>query len=542
MPHRPDTTAAGVTMYANGTVFSGRRDDPWPQACAVRGAIVLGCGPLAELRRSWPGAAEHDLTGATLLPGFIDAHNHFLSTGESLAALDLRYPGVASAAALLRAIREAAEVTPPGETIGGFGFDNARYALPSLDELDEAAGDHPLQLFHTSGHNVLVNRVVFAAAGVTDDSDDPPGGRFVRDAAGRLTGLCLDAACGAVVPTDVDIGSHGPNFHTRAPLEVLVAAVERASRAYLAAGLTCVADAQVTSRELTAYREARRRGILGVRTVCMPLSHQLDGYASVGVRGPFGDEVLSIGHLKVYADGSLTGGTAAFSDALEVRDQDGSMFHDDDDLVDLIERAWTEGWRVAVHAQGDRAISLVLDGLERGARARTDADARPRIEHCGYPTAEGIDRMRRLAVTAVNQPSYLFDYGDAYAASLGERVHDLQPWRDELDAGVRVVISSDSDVSSYRPLITVANAMLRRTREGTVLGARHRLTLEEALFAHTVDAAYAVGLDDRIGSLEPMKDADLTIVGADIRSVAADEIAELPVVATVVRGETASSS
>jgi predicted amidohydrolase YtcJ len=145
--------------------------------------------------------------------------------------------------------------------------------------------------------------------------------------------------------------------------------------------------------------------------------------------------------------------------------------------------------------------------------------------------------MRSLGATAVNQPSYLYDYGEAYAASLGERVHDLQPWRDELDAGVRVVISSDSDVSSYRPLTTVANAMRRRTREGTVLGRRHRLTLEEALFAHTIDAAYAVGLDDRIGSLESMKHADLTIVGADIRSVAVDEISELPILATVVGGE-----
>ncbi len=108
----------------------------------------------------------------------------------------------------------------------------------------------------------------------------------------------------------------------------------------------------------------------------------------------------------------------------------------------------------------------------------------------------------------MNQPSYLHDYGDEYAESLGEAVHDLQPWRDELDAGVRVVISSDSDVASYRPLTTIANAMLRRTRDGMSIGPRHRLTLEEALFAHTIDAAYAIGADHRIGSLEPTKDAD----------------------------------
>jgi predicted amidohydrolase YtcJ len=504
----------------------------------VRGSTVLDAGLASELRRDHPGAIEHDLDGGTLLPGFIDAHNHFLSTGESLGSLDLRYPGVDSAGALLQAIRDAAEHTSTDDPITGFGFDNAKYELPTLAELDEAAGHHPLHLFHTSGHNVLVNTPVLAEAEVDEAAADPPGGRFVRDVDGKLTGLCLDAACGVVLPTAVDIGSHGPNFHTQAPIETLVAAVDRASRAYLEAGLTCVADAQVTARELATYREARTRGLLGVRTVCMPLSHQLDAYRSIGLVGPFGDDELSIGHLKIYADGSLTGGTAAFSRELHVRGQDASFFHEPGELVELIERAWSSGWRVAVHAQGDVAISSVLDGFEKGHAHGSHEDPRPRIEHCGYPGQAGIRRMRRVGAIAVNQPSYLHDYGDAYAESLGEAVHDLQPWRDELDAGVRVVISSDSDVSSYRPLTTISNAMLRRTRDGISIGPRHRLTIEEALFAHTIDAAYAIGADHRIGSLEPTKDADLAIFAGDIRSMDAASVAELRIRSTVVRGET----
>lgn len=534
--------AEQMKIFGNGAVFTGVRAQPWVEAVAVRGADVLGVGDLADLREAWPDAEDVDLAGGTLLPGFIDAHNHFLSTGESLASLDLRYPGVDSPDALLRVARNAAAAAAPGETLVGFGFDNAKYPLPTLTELDAACGDHPLRFFHTSGHNVLVNSLVLARAGVDDQTPDPVGGRFVRDADGRLTGLCLDAACGAVVPTEVDIGSHGPNFHTKASLDDLVGAVDRASRAFRAAGLTCVADAQVTSRELRGYREARSRGLLGVRTVCMPLSHQLDEFAALGLVGPFGDDHLLIGHLKIYADGSLTGGTAAFSTGSGVKGQEASYFNEPDSLVALIEQAWKQGWRIGVHAQGDEAIGHVLTGFERATAASPRSDGRPRIEHAGVPTAAGIERMARLGVIAVNQPSYLFDYGDEYAASLGRLADEMQPWRDELNAGVRVVISSDSDVSSYRPLTTIANAMQRRTMSGRVLGERHRLTLDEALFAHTLDAAYAIGLEHRIGSLEPGKAADLTWLASDLRLVAPKDVADVEVLATFIDGVASTAS
>ena len=146
-----------MQIFGNGAVFTGVRARPWVEAVVTRGADVAAVGSLSELREAWPQAEVIDLAGGTLLPGLIDAHNHFLSTGESLASWDLRYPGVDSADALLRVVREAADAAAPGETLSGFGFDNAKYPLPSLAELDAASGDHPLQFFHTSGHNVLVN-------------------------------------------------------------------------------------------------------------------------------------------------------------------------------------------------------------------------------------------------------------------------------------------------------------------------------------------------------------------------------------------------
>lgn len=522
--------------YANAAVFTGRRDEPWTQSVVTRADSVVAVGALADLREQWPTAAEIDLDGGTVLPGLIDAHNHFLSTGESLVSLDLRYPAVGSAAELLRIVRDAAASAAVDATISGFGFDDSRYDLPTLAELDAASDGRRLHLFHTSGHHVLVNSVVLDAAGVVDATPDPPGGAFVRNPAGRLTGLCRDAATGAVLPTAVDVGSHGPNFHVRAPLDELVAAVDRASQAYLAAGLTCVADAQVTARELAAYREARRRGLLGPRTVCMPLSHQLDDFAAIGLVGPFGDDHLSVGHLKVYADGTLTGGSAAFSGGLDIHGQTASYFHQPSRLHDLLECAWAAGWQIAVHAQGDAAIAAVLDGFEAAQHAHAQRQPRPRIEHAGLPRASGVQRMAALGVAAVTQPSYLHDFGSTYLESLGELAHDLQPWDDFRRAGVRVVISSDSDVTSYRPLTTIGNAMQRTTAEGTVLGARHRMSLEDALFAHTCDAAFVVGLEHRIGSLEPGKAADLTLLTEDLRTLEPAQVQNVPVHATIIDG------
>jgi predicted amidohydrolase YtcJ len=523
---------AGV-LFRGGAIFTGDRARPWVDAVLIDGDRVVAVEP-----ESVPtGTEPFDLDGDTLIPGFVDAHNHVLATGESLGSLDLRYPGIGSAEDLLDAIRRAASDLPADAALTGAGLDTGKFALPALDAIDRAADGRPVFFHHISGHAALVDSASFAAAGIPHDVADPAGGRFDRDADGRLTGMCFDAAMGRVMPTAVDVGSHGPNFHVRATTAELVDAAERAGRAFLAEGLTTACDAQVTVRELAAYRAARDQGRLRTRTVCMPLSHQLDAFRELGLAGPFGDDLLSIGHLKIYADGTLTGGTAAFGADLAIGSQTGSWYHPPGELSDLIAAAWADGWRIGVHAQGDAAIGAVLDGFQRAAGERPLADARPRIEHAGFPRAEGVARMAALDVTAVTQPTYLHDFGDEYLASLGDLGHDLQPWRDLLDAGVRVVISSDSDVTTYRPLDAVANAMRRRTRSGAVLGDRHRLTLEEALFAHTTDAAHAVGMEGRVGTLAAGAHADLAVIGGDLRAMSGDDIAATTLRATFLSGE-----
>jgi hypothetical protein len=525
-------------LLHGGAVFTATDTMPWTQAVVFRGQRILAVGTVGDLDRRYPGALNVDVGGRTVVPGFIDAHNHFLATGESLASVELRFATVPTTAAVISTLAEAARATPPGEWVVAFGYDDAKYHDPlDRDALDSVSVSHPIRVHHVSGHHVCVNSLALQLRGVTESTPDPQGGRLVRDAAGRLTGQCLDAAMNLILPVSVDIGAHGPNFHTSITVQESVAAVERAGRAFLAAGLTTVCDAQVTQRELLAYREARRVGRLPLRTVCMPLSHQLDELVDLGLAGPFGDDRLSIGAMKFYADGSLIGGTASFAEPYGAEGQfTGSMYWEPAQLTEMIVRAHLAGWQVGVHVQGDHAMGAVLDAIETAVDA-APRDHRHRLEHAGYPTPEQITRIAELGIITVNQPSYLHDSGDEFLDRLGDRAHLLVPLRAELDARICVVLSSDSDVASYRPLDTVRHAIARTTSSGAPIGPGQALTLDEALRAHTLSAACALRMEDRIGSLEPGKLADLVIIDADLTTTDPRDLSMTRIWATVLDGQ-----
>jgi predicted amidohydrolase YtcJ len=531
-------------LITNGKVWTGDPANPRADAVAISGNRIVLAGAEDAARGVLSRDAEViDACGRTVLPGLIDAHNHYLATAEALASVNVRFPAVASRADLTRVIGEAAEVTPPGRWIRAVGLDWSKFPdgqPPTRQDLDEATLGHPVIVYHVSVHHALVNTPAMRERGITDAVQDPPGGRFVRDEAGRLTGLCLDAATDLILPVAIDIGCHGPNFHTILPGEDSVALLAEANRTYLAAGLTTVCDPQVTRREMRVYREAAARGLLGLRVALMPLSNHLEDFAAVGIAPPFGDERLRIAAMKLYADGTLIGGTAWFSEPYGPHGEfTGSTYWQPEQLKDLVGRAHAQGWQVGIHTQGDRAMAMSLDAIETAMRAAPRRDTRHRIEHCGYPTPDQVRQMASLGVIPVNQPNFLVDSGDDFIRHLGERAHRLQPIREELDAGIRPVLSSDAFVSSLRPLDTISAAMTRRTRTGAPIGADHRMTLDESLRAHTLDAAVAIGMEDRIGSLRPGKLADVAIVDGDLKATAPERIGALSMWLTLLDGEIA---
>ena len=471
----------------------------------------------------------------------MDAHNHMVHVGSTMQQLDARYPVVGSVQELASGIANAAEDTPEGEWIRGWGMDYAKYPgaqMPTRWEIDDVSSRHPVVIVHTSGHFALVNSIALEQAGIDDNVQDPKGGRFVRDEKGRVTGMLLDSAQREVIKGAVDVGNHGPDPGLDTPVSDLVDIIGDTCKAYHKEGLTSIVDAQVTAREMPAYVEARNRGLLTVKTHCMYLSNHLKDVKALGVLGFMGDKYLSGGTIKCYSDGSLIGCTAAFkSPYINPPDTYGYTYWDRDELKDLLEDAHTSGLHTGTHGQGDEAMDQIVGAWEQILKEHPREDHRHRIEHCGYPI-EYLERMAKLGILAISQPSYLYYNGDGFLTNLGpERARKLIPLRSELDLGIPIVLSTDSPVVSFRPLDNISAAVSRVTMEGQDMGKDERISVEDAIRGYTINAAHSAFLENEKGSIEVGKAADFTLIDGDILNTPGEKIRDLSVSMTVVDGE-----
>ena len=533
---------AAESLFTSARIVTCDPRRPSAAAVAVRDGRIVAVGDEAAVRPQVSAdATTVDLGGRTLVPGFIDAHNHMACTAETFFAVDASPHSVSSIAELVGAVAAAARQAPPGAWIRGFGMDWTRFAegrRPTRWDLDEASAEQPVVILHVSGHYALVNSRALTDRGLTEAAPDPAGGSLERDASGKLTGLLLDSATNLVLQSSVDICGHGPNIHTAIETDELAGMLGEASRRYLAAGLTTICDPQVTSREMRAYQLARTQGDLPIRTVMLPLSHQLDEFQAIGLVGPMGDDHLRIGAMKFYTDGAITGGTAVFSQPMGSRGQyPGTLYHQPAELASLLGTAAGAGWQLAIHTMGDKAMGIMLDAVEAAMAAEADGDIRHRIEHSTWPTPKQLARIARLGMVPVTQPGSIAELGDIWRDHLGERVHHAMPLRDQLELGIRPAISSDAFVQSYRPLDTIAAAMQRITPSGFEVGPDQRLLVDEALAAHTINAARALYLEDRLGSIEVGKLADFAVLDGDLLATPAAAIRSVPVWMTVIGGE-----
>jgi predicted amidohydrolase YtcJ len=544
MPYAPDL------LLANANVITMDPARPRATAVAVAGGRIAVVGDdAAELAGRTAAGDVLDLKGATLVPGFHDAHNHMLAFGLSLAEVDLR---TGSLDELYDRIAARAAAVPAGEWIIGAGYDqNKTGAHPHRDALDRIAPGHRVWLKHTSGHMCAVNSLVLRDLGI--DATAPPvdGGRVAADASGRPTGLMEERAQELV-----------GNLTRPYPLARLADAVAAAGETYLREGLTSVTEAGVgggwigqSPVELAAFVAAREQGRLHVRAELMVISdafhalgaHPADGIEigiDLGLRTGFGDDWLRLGPMKVFTDGSLVGRTAAMSEPYDGDRGSGGAGNrgylqaDAGQLAETIIAAHQAGWRVAAHAIGDRAIDVALDAFDAAASRYPRDDARHRIEHFAAARPDQVARAAALGVIPVGQGRFATEIGDGMLAAVGPARHAwLYRQRSVLDAGLVLPGSSDRPVVTGTPLLGIHDMVNRRTAVGVPFNAAEAVTAEEALRAYTWGSAYASKAEHVKGSIEPGKLADFTVLSEDPTAVSPSRIAGLEVIATIVDGK-----
>ncbi|MGX7828644.1 amidohydrolase [Actinokineospora sp. 24-640] len=455
-----------------------------------------------------PAVREVDLGGAWVVPGFVDAHVHLAWAG--LAAGAPSVAGCGDRAGVLAAVGRAAAARGVGEWVDVVGYDQRRLAGGHVTaaELDGVSGGRKVHLIHDSGHACVVSSEVLALlpAGV-----------------GHREGLLVEGGAAAVR------GLRQP--YSRGEL---VEAIERAGRQCLAEGVTACAEAGVggglirhSPVEGGAYQEAERQGRLSLRVrlmvaadVLRPMgAHREDDTPramDLGLRSGFGGARLGLGALKVFTDGGMMARTAALTSPYADGSGSGELYGEPAELHAVIRDAHLGGWQLAVHAIGDRAVDVALDGFAAALAERPRADARHRIEHAGLVRPDQLDRFARLGVAAVVQPAFLWSFGDDYARIMGpDRAGWLYRGRSFLDAGVRLVGSSDRPVTVGAPLVAMRFMVSRMSSGGNLVGPAEAISPAQALAAYTVDAAWACGWEDDLGSIAPGRFADFAVLSGD---------------------------
>ena len=535
----PAAAATGDPMtlvITNARVWTGDPARPWAEAIAVRGEQIAAVGTSDEIRRLASGVTPIDAAGRLVVPGFIDTHVHFVDGGFRLASVQLR--DARTRDEFVSRIQAFARTVPPGTWITGGDWDHSLWGgeLPAREWIDAVTPGHPVWINRLDGHMALANSAALKAAGVTRATADVAGGEIVRDPRGEPTGLLKDNAMGLV---DRAVPEPSDEMRDRA----------------LAAAMKYVAEQGVTSvhnmgswSDLETFARARRANALATRIYgAVPLAsweRLRDAVAqkTYGGGDGRGDDWLRVGGLKGFVDGSLGSHTAAFHEPFDDAPKDRGLFvNTGEDLYRWTAGADSAGLHVMVHAIGDRANALLLDIFERIAAEHGPRDRRFRIEHAQHLAAADIPRFAKLGVIPSMQPYHAIDDGRWAEKYIGRRIRTTYAFRSLLDSGATLAFGSDWFVAPPTPLEGIYAAVTRRTLDDRNPGGwvpEEKITVDEALRAYTVNAAYASFDEARKGVLAPGRLADLVMLDRNLFEIAPEQIRAAQVALTVVGGRT----
>ena len=514
------------------TMDDGR---PKAEAVAISGNRVAAVGTSADLRAlAGPKTRVIDAGGRSVLPGFNDAHVHWLSGGFSITNVDLR--DASTPAEFTRRIGEFAKKIPKGRWILGGDWDHEKFPgaqLPTKEWIDAATPDHPVFVSRLDGHMALANSLALKLAKLTKETKDVPGGLIVRDSNGDPTGVLKDAAMD-LVDKAVPPRSWEEN-HAAA-----LAATEHAATL----GVTSVQDMSAGD-DVGLYQYMLERGELKTRLYAVRSIVSWEVLGKTGVRAAFGNEWLRIGGLKGFADGSLGSTTALFfepyADAPNTRGLLFDQMLPEGIMLQRAQAADKRGLQVIIHAIGDDANFRILEIYREVAEKNGPRDRRFRIEHAQHLRPSEIKRFSSQKVIASMQPYHCADDGRWCDKRIGpERSKSTYAFRSLLDAGARLAFGSDWTVAPLNPMEGLKAAVTRQTLDGKHPSGwvpEQKISLEEAIRAYTVGSAYAEFQDQVKGSLTPGRLADLVLLDGDIFKVDAAKLDQVKVTMTMVDGK-----
>lgn len=530
-PHSP----AADMIVTGANVWTGNPSQPEAQAVAILGGRIVAVGS-DEAVLPWKGPRTREIRamGRLLLPGFNDAHVHFVDGGLHLDEVELK--DADSAAQFERRVRIQAESTPHGEWILGGGWDELswdRPVLPTRQIIDPLTQEFPVLLYRCDLHTALANSLALQLAGVNAQTPDPPGGEIVRDNQGLPTGILKDAAINIVAAV---IPPLTPARRLRA--------VRRALEHAASLGVTSVQHMNPSEADISLYMELAERGELTTRISAVPLVTTWSERGKVGIRHGFGSPLLRLGALKGFTDGSLGSATAFFFEPYKDLPETCGLLTDEmqprSAILQRMLEADRAGMQLCQHAIGDRAVALTLDLFEEIARANGPGDRRFRIEHAQHVGAADFPRFGPLDVIASVQPYHAIDDGRWAERRLGaERLQTSYPYKSFLQHGVRLALGTDWYVAPLNPMLTLHAAATRATLDG-----RHpdgwvpgqMLTMAEAVSAYTMGSAYAEFQDREKGSIALGKLADMVLLNEDIFHMEPARVRDVTVEATIMGG------
>jgi predicted amidohydrolase YtcJ len=505
------------------------------EAAAIKDGKILVLGTSRKISRFiGPSTYVLDVKGALVLPGFIDAHTHFVSGGRSLKRLNFR--GVNSVEKIQEMVAAKIKESPPGSPIHGIQFDHTLFQgekWPSKDDLDKVSPNNPVVIARVDMHASWVNSLALRQSNIGKNTKDPFGGEIVRNPkTGEPTGILKETAANLV-----NLPGDKPAFSAQEDQGDIERGLLHAAKL----GLTGVHTSS-TLEEIEIYRKLNREGKLSLRVYAWLPIQEMDKFIEKGIKQGQGDDMVKIGHLKAYIDGTLGSGTALmfepFSDA---PDKVGLPQYKEEEFYELVEKAHKNGFQLAIHAIGDKGVNWVLNAFERAQKKYGVMGLRHRMEHAQIMRPGDIKRFRELGVIASMQPTHCTTDMRFCETRIGEeRSKGAYVWKSLLESGARLAFGTDWDVEPLDPMRGLYSAVTRKNIESDLPEggwfSGQKLTMAEAIRCYTLGSAYAAYEENIKGSLEAGKMADMVVLSKDLFSIDPKDILTTEVLFTILGG------